>query len=139
MGKQSYTSDILLWSEHQANLLLAKNFDQLDLPNLIDEIISVGLQEIRAFENWLSECVANRIRETYFHKELSEHHHQLVQSITEQKISDTPSLENRYSKQRVWNNALLKLSNDELNDLANRIPNLQKPQLDLFSVGQSPT
>ncbi|MGL6343514.1 MAG: DUF29 domain-containing protein, partial [Waterburya sp.] len=43
--KDLYKSDYLLWLQETGKLLKAKNFDQLDLENLIEEIESLGRSE----------------------------------------------------------------------------------------------
>lgn len=40
-----YENDFVLWSERQAQLLRDQKFDQLDLPNLLDELDSMGNSE----------------------------------------------------------------------------------------------
>ena len=40
-----YESDYLLWIEETSQLLKTKNFDRLDLTNLIEEIESLGRSE----------------------------------------------------------------------------------------------
>jgi hypothetical protein len=43
-----YETDILLWSEHQAELLRRRAANQLDWENLAEEIDAVGRNELRA-------------------------------------------------------------------------------------------
>jgi len=47
----AYEQDFLLWTEEQAAFLRDRNFDQLDIEHLIDEIISMGKSEIRELES----------------------------------------------------------------------------------------
>ena len=41
----AYENDFVLWSERQAQLLRDQKFDQLDLPNLLEELDSMGNSE----------------------------------------------------------------------------------------------
>ena len=38
----AYEQDFLLWTEEQAAYLRSRNFNQLDIEHLVDEIISMG-------------------------------------------------------------------------------------------------
>jgi hypothetical protein len=43
--KDLYDSDYLLWLEETSRLLQSKNFEKLDIENLIEEIESLGKSE----------------------------------------------------------------------------------------------
>ena len=57
-----YESDILEWSERQAALLrraaAGERVNDLDWPNIIDEVESVGLSELRSVESLLVQALA---------------------------------------------------------------------------------
>ena len=40
-----YETDFVLWSERQAQLLRSQKFDQLDLPNLLEELDAMGASQ----------------------------------------------------------------------------------------------
>ena len=40
-----YESDFVLWSERQAQLLRSQKYDQLDLPNLLEELDAMGASQ----------------------------------------------------------------------------------------------
>jgi hypothetical protein len=42
-----YDQDFHLWVQKQASLLSERRFDQLDLPNLVEEVESIGRQLVR--------------------------------------------------------------------------------------------
>lgn len=46
-----YEDDFYLWTQEQAALLLQRRFDELDEPNLIDEIESMGSEKRRALQS----------------------------------------------------------------------------------------
>jgi uncharacterized protein DUF29 len=62
-----YDADILAWSEHQGALLkrLADGErvnDQVDWPNVVEEIESVGRSELRACESLLLQALINMLK-----------------------------------------------------------------------------
>ena len=62
-----YQSDILLWSEHQAELLrrLAAGErvnDQVDWQNVIEEVESVGAEQLHSVESLLVQAIAHRLK-----------------------------------------------------------------------------
>ncbi|MGH7103634.1 MAG: DUF29 domain-containing protein [Acetobacteraceae bacterium] len=62
-----YDTDILIWSEQQAALLrrLANNErinDQVDWENVVEEIESVGRNELRAVESALVQALLHRLK-----------------------------------------------------------------------------
>ena len=48
-----YDQDFVLWAEHQANLIQAKQFEQLDLENLIEEIEYMARKDKRSVASYL--------------------------------------------------------------------------------------
>jgi hypothetical protein len=50
-GPELYEQDFALWIEEQVELLRTGALDRLDLPNLIDEIESMGRSDRRKIEN----------------------------------------------------------------------------------------
>jgi hypothetical protein len=57
-----YERDFFAWTQHQADLLREKRFDDLDLENLIDEVASVGGSEKREIVSRLKVLVAHLIK-----------------------------------------------------------------------------
>ena len=58
----AYEQDFLLWTEEQAAFLRDRNFDQLDIEHLVDEIISMGKSEIRELESRMAVLLAHLIK-----------------------------------------------------------------------------
>src|SRR5947209_3825193 len=63
----AYDTDILLWSEHQGALLkrLADGErvnDQVDWPNVVEEIESVGRHELREVRSLLLQALINMLK-----------------------------------------------------------------------------
>ena len=44
-ARADYETDVVLWSERQAQLLRSQKFDQLDLPNLLEELDAMGASQ----------------------------------------------------------------------------------------------
>ena len=65
-----YEDDILLWSEHQAELLRRRaagelvNEAELDWPNIAEEIESVGGEQLHAVESFLVQALLHDLKAT---------------------------------------------------------------------------
>ncbi len=64
-----YGDDILLWSEQQAELLRqhrggCRENDAIDWPNVIEEIESVGNEQLHAVESLLIQALAHMLKAT---------------------------------------------------------------------------
>lgn len=61
-----YDTDILEWSEHQAALLrrmaAGERVNDLDWPNVIEEVESVGREQLHAVEGLLTQALAHRLK-----------------------------------------------------------------------------
>ncbi len=58
----SYETDFFGWTIHQARMLREKNWQALDITNLIEEIESLGRQERRELENRLGLLVGHLLK-----------------------------------------------------------------------------
>ncbi len=62
-----YESDILEWSKHQAALLrraaAGEPVRDLDWPNIIDEVESLGLSELRSVASLLTQALAHMLKD----------------------------------------------------------------------------
>ena len=67
-GRELYDTDILIWSEQQAALLRRVaagervNSPELDWPNIIEEVESVGLNELHAVESLLLQALIHMLK-----------------------------------------------------------------------------
>ena len=59
-----YDRDFYAWTQQQAALLEARQFDALDLPNLVEEITSLGKSEQRELVNRLSPLLEHLLKLT---------------------------------------------------------------------------
>jgi len=63
--KNLYEIDFYAWTEEQAELLKNKTWDELDLPNLIEEIESLGRQERQELRNRLGVLLGHLLKWQY--------------------------------------------------------------------------
>ncbi|GAB4224788.1 MAG: DUF29 domain-containing protein [Stanieria sp.] len=66
---QLYEQDYFLWLEKTAELLKNRNFSQLDLENLIEEIESLGKSEKRAVASFLKQLLKHLLLYSYWDSE----------------------------------------------------------------------
>ncbi|MEH2010247.1 DUF29 domain-containing protein [Nostoc sp.] len=66
-----YENDFYTWTQEQANLLRHQQWNQLDLPNLIEEIESLGRKERQELRNRLSILVGHLLKWEYQLKQRS--------------------------------------------------------------------
>jgi hypothetical protein len=59
-----YDTDFYAWTQEQAALLEARQFDALDIPNLVEEITSLGKSEQRELANRLSPLLEHLLKLT---------------------------------------------------------------------------
>ncbi|MBD2059045.1 DUF29 domain-containing protein [Oculatella sp. FACHB-28] len=60
-----YEADFHAWTQEQAKLLRKQEWDQIDLPNLIEEIESLGKQQRQELRNRLSVLVGHLLKWQY--------------------------------------------------------------------------
>jgi Domain of unknown function DUF29 len=61
----TYETDFYAWTQEQADLLRTKQWSQIDLPNLIEEIESLGQQQRQELRNRLSVLIGHLLRWEY--------------------------------------------------------------------------
>ncbi|MEH2173069.1 DUF29 domain-containing protein [Nostoc sp.] len=67
----SYETDFYTWTQEQANFLRHHQWNQLDLPNLIEEIESLGRKERQELRNRFSVLIAHLLKWEYQPKQRS--------------------------------------------------------------------
>jgi len=60
-----YETDFYAWTQEQAMLLRSKQWNQIDLPNLIEEIESLGKQQRQEVRNRLSVLIGHLLKWEY--------------------------------------------------------------------------
>ena len=61
----SYEKDFYSWTQEQADLLRNGQFNNLDIPNLIEEIETMGRSEKRELESWLTILLLHLLKWKY--------------------------------------------------------------------------
>lgn len=61
----SYETDFYAWTQAQATLLRSQQWHQLDLPNLIEEVESLGKQQRQELRNRLSVLIGHLLKWDY--------------------------------------------------------------------------
>lgn len=82
--KQLYQTDPYLWLYQQAELLLAHDFERLDLPNLIEELEAMGKNKRRQLEHRLEVLLTHLLK---FHIQRDHISSSWVYTIAEQRKS----------------------------------------------------
>jgi Domain of unknown function DUF29 len=57
-----YEDDFPLWAEHQATLLRARRFDELDLDNLIEEVEDLSRRERKSVESYVETIIDHLLK-----------------------------------------------------------------------------
>jgi Domain of unknown function DUF29 len=60
-----YEADFPLWAEHQAALLRARRFDELDLDNLIEEVEDLSRRERKSIESYVETILEHFMKLTF--------------------------------------------------------------------------
>jgi hypothetical protein len=113
-----YDRDFLLWTEETANLLKTRDFDDLDLDNLIEEIEALGRSERKELKSRLLTLLEHILKRLYV--KMPREYNGWERTIREQRIQiellldDSPSLKTQWSEacDRAWELALKKVSGD---------------------------
>ncbi len=63
--ESTYQADLCAWAEEQARLLRERRFDELDVPNLIDEVLSVEGSERHQIESRLDILIGHLLKWMY--------------------------------------------------------------------------
>jgi hypothetical protein len=68
--KTLYDTDYNLWVQQTVKLLQEGNFNQIDLENLIEEVMSLGRSEKRTIESLLTRLFEHLLQLKYWESEL---------------------------------------------------------------------
>jgi hypothetical protein len=113
-----YEKDFIAWIKQQAQLLENRNFEQLDLENLIEEIESLGRSEKKELKSRLLVLFEHLLKRLYVTMTLE--YNNWERTIREQRIQlelvleVSPSLKNQWQEscEQVWRLALKKVQGD---------------------------
>ncbi|MEB3338873.1 MAG: DUF29 domain-containing protein [Leptolyngbyaceae bacterium] len=113
-----YERDFLLWTEETTRMLKVKDFENLDLANLIEEIESLGRLEKKELKSRLLVLLEHLLKRRYL--DMPQEYNGWERTIREQRIQlellldDSPSLKTQWQEacDRAWALALKKVTGD---------------------------
>ena len=116
--KSLYEQDFLLWSEDTAARLKARDFDNLDLENLIEEVESLSRSERLQLLNRLTVLLEHLLKRLYVKS--PQDYNGWERTIRTQRrhlenlLEDSPSLKSIWSERldRAWKSALKTVRED---------------------------
>jgi len=131
-----YEQDLLLWTEETIRHLKAKNFDDLDLDNLIEEIETLGRSEKKELKSRLLVLFEHLLKRLYVPMPLE--YNGWERTIREQRIQlelvleVSPTLKSQWQEScdQAWRLALKKVQGD--------YPDTEFPSTIPFSTERSP-
>jgi len=96
-----YETDFLLWTEETVAKLKARDFDHIDLENLIEEIESLGRSEKKEVRNRLKTLLEHLIKRIYV--DMLQEFNGWERTIREQRAEIRVELNDMPSLKRFWN------------------------------------
>ena len=97
--KNTYEKDFVLWTEETATNLKNKDFEALDLPNLIEEVKSLGKNDRRSLKSFIRQILVHKFKIKYVANPNNINHWNEeianFQAEIETLLEDSPSLKNR--------------------------------------------
>lgn len=96
--KSLYDADFNIWLETTAAQLRSRNFDALDLTNLIEEVESLARQDRRSLFNFLRQICERLLRLSFWKTERDRHNRDWTMEILQNRhdiqliLDDSPSL-----------------------------------------------
>ena len=108
-----YGTDLLLWSEQQAKLLRRvaageRVNDQVDWENVVEEIESVGRNELREVESLLVQAIAHSLKAEAWplSRDVAHWHAEARRFRGDAAARFTPAMRQRLDMERIWRRAL---------------------------------
>jgi hypothetical protein len=142
-----YEDDILLWSERQADLLRrlaatapATINHTIDWPNIIEEIETVGRNELRAVESDLVQTLARMLKVKAWPQSRDVPHWEAeVRGFLGEAVSNyTPSMRQRINLDKLYHRALRRLPDTMDGVLPLPVPDTCPVTLEALLVEDSP-
>lgn len=96
--KSLYDTDFNIWLETTAAQLRSRNFDALDLTNLIEEVESLARQDRRSLSNFLRQICERLLRLHFWEAERDRHSRDWIMEVLQNRhdiqliLEDSPSL-----------------------------------------------
>jgi hypothetical protein len=102
--KSLYEADFLLWTQDTVAKLKAKDYDNLDLENLIEEIEALGRSEKKELASRLETLLAHLLKRLYV--DMPQEFNGWERTIREQRRRLKQTLRNTPSLKTVWDTLL---------------------------------
>lgn len=102
LRKSLYDSDFLLWTQDTVAKLKAKDFDHVDLENLIEEIESLGKSEKKEVKSRLTTLLEHLLKRIYI--DMPQEFNGWERTIRNQRTEIEFSLDDSPSLKALWNN-----------------------------------
>jgi Domain of unknown function DUF29 len=126
-----YDRDLNLWVEHTLAQLKARDFNNLDLENLIEELEGLAGRDRRELKNRLGELLEHILKRTYV--SMPENYRGWLESINKQRITLRDLLEQSPSLKPYFSQIFDKTYQDTLKILRSSYPQSQFPDQWQFS------
>jgi len=101
--KSLYETDFLLWTEETVAKLKAKDFDHVDLENLIEEIESLGKSDKKEIKSRLTTLIAHLLKRIYVN--MLQEFNGWERTIRNQRTDLELALMDSPSLKTIWNDA----------------------------------
>lgn len=101
--KSLYETDFLLWTEETVAKLKAKDFDHVDLENLIEEIESLGKSDKKEIKSRLTTLIAHLLKRIYVN--MPQEFNGWERTIRNQRTDLELALMDSPSLKTIWNDA----------------------------------
>jgi hypothetical protein len=125
MTKSLYDRDFLLWTEDTVTKLKARDFEHLDLENLIEEVESLGRSERKELRNRLLVLIEHLLKRLYV--DSPDDYRGWEITILEQRQQIELEIEDSPSLKAFWNEALTVAWRLALKKVQQSYPNIQFP------------
>jgi len=126
MPDELYDSDILIWSEHQADLLRrlgrGEGVNGIDWAHVVEEIEGVGLSELHAVQNYLSPMLVHLLKIHGWPENHARNHWRVEIVAFQQNAARrfAPSMRQRIDLARLYSDALEQLDGVDYDGVAPR-------------------
>ncbi|WP_013323045.1 DUF29 domain-containing protein [Gloeothece verrucosa] len=134
--KPLYEQDFLLWLEKTAYLLNHKQFEELDIKNLVEEIESMGRSEKQELESRLTTIIEHLLKLIYWTEELEYNSRGWRGTVIEQRRQLKRLLKKSPSLQSYLNEMFLECYQDAREDTLQKyeLPQEMFPTVPAFTV-----
>lgn len=107
MTNNLYETDYYLWLEKQARAIKNHDVNALDWINLLEEIESLGKEQLNAVNSLLKQVIIHRLKLDYLQDELNRNHWESEINTFVDQIEDrlTKTLKNKLDLPKLYNRA----------------------------------